>query len=198
MEWHRLGVDEVGEWAAAQQTGPPPPEILFAPLDFQRVNAGLILDRLAIRGEIQPRSGTVRLHSNWQSAQRYLELTRPPRELQDDDVQLEFVQRQASTWIAGVPSIGPGGRVTQYARGFVDVAIRPVATFGTSGSWRDPVQVQAIAAALRGELSVAFGYAEPSAYETADRADAAYFVRADGPRWQDCAVIPADAELPVD
>lgn len=220
MEWQQLALESVADWVFEHQleVSAPPPGVAFAPLDFQRDVAGQILDQLDIAGDIQSRSGTVRLHSDdpdglWAAALRYLELTRLPRELESDvDEPPAFVQRESTTRIEGVPSIGPGGRITQYAFGasdFVDVSIRPVAVLTAPGQWRDPLQVLASAADLvkgmpEHELSVAFGYSEPSAYEAADRAVAVYLLRMDGtpsdagPRWQRCIEIPADGTLPID
>ncbi|MGY4772226.1 hypothetical protein ACXC9Q_35420 [Kribbella sp. CWNU-51] len=224
MAWLMVGLSAVGDWAEAQQNRfvAVPPSIEFAPVRRQHEVAEQILAELGLNGEVQRRSGTVRLFGEpdqlWSAALGYVDVTDLPREVEfggDEPPPRPppFVRREAATRIEGVPATGPGGRITQFAhRGgdFVDVSVRPVAILTDPGEWRDPGEVQAIAENLVGsvpnyELYVAFGYSEPSCYEAADRTDAAFSLLLDGfapdgtgPRWQQCFEIPADRTLPVD
>jgi hypothetical protein len=194
--------------------------MVFAPVAEQIARSEYLLAVIGLDGEILRRSGTARLHGRqyWDMAMLYLEEAQLPLEL---DVDLEwtgtehppqFVSRQAVTRVAGLPSLGPGGRVTQFelpSGEFIDIAVRPLVSLAESGGWRDPDEVEGAVRAMVGplpeyRLRAAFGYPEPSAYEAADVVGAAFVFVLDGPRsgegpaWRVSIAVPADRTSPAE
>jgi hypothetical protein len=110
------------------------------------------------------------------------------------------------TTLLGLPSLGPGGRITEYqfaGGGFVDLTVRPVARTVPGGRWRDPRVVQAAVDGMVGgargiqQLRGAFGYVEASAYEVARFSRPSFVFVLDGPRfdtgphWRVSIAVPA-------
>jgi len=214
MYWEDLLLAEVGEWSARWMDSAPPPSVLFAPEDDQWRAASDLLRNRGLPGEATS-SGTVQLRGSdpltlWSMGLDYLRSTELERQLDEPELRTDeqppkFVARQGLTRIAGLPSIGPGGRITVYdlpSGPFVDVSVRPLAELRGARGWRDPAGVQAAAngmvGAARGfRLRAAFGYSEPSAYEEAGLVRPAFVLVLDGPEaagiphWRVSIAVPA-------
>jgi hypothetical protein len=125
----------------------------------------------------------------------------PPEEQPAGHVEDELV-----SWIDGVPTLGPGGRLTvqrlRDRRLLLDVVVRPRAGV-VETRWRNPESVvDALSPLVRGapddaRLRAAFGYAEASAYEAQEilRPVFAFLLersaREGGPGWRVATTIAA-------
>lgn len=212
MEWQDLFLPDTADWAAERMGGVDLPPILsFAPPDVQESEARRILQDVSLEpSELSGGLARIRLaedpYRQWESALVYLYRTVPERQVySEEDEPPSFVDRQVLTRIAGLPSIGPGGRMTWFALpsgSFIDISVRPVATLTPSADWRDPGQIQAavegMVADARGfTLRGALGYTEPSRYEHARTARPMFVFVLDGPRlggvprWRVSIAVPA-------
>jgi hypothetical protein len=212
MEWENLFLPGTADWAAEQMGRYDVPPILsYAPPGVQGVEAGRILHDVSLEPfDMSGGLARIRLDENpyrqWESALVYLNRTVPERQVYvEEDEPPSFVDRQVLTRVAGLPSIGPGGRMTWFdlpSGPFIDISVRPVATPVPSAGWRDPGQIQTavdgMVGAARGfTLRGALGYTEPSRYEYARTARPMFVFVLDGPpleggpHWRVSIAVPA-------
>lgn len=220
MYWADLDLRQTGDWAAEQMGSVPlPPSVLFGPPALQVQAAQEILARRGWAGDISP-AGTVRMSADgtagqvWEDGLGYLFSNDLHREVDEqpewrpDEQPPEFVRRLALSRIEGLPSIGPGGRLTLFefpSGAFLDVTVRPRARLVAAAGWRDPGYVEDAVAAMIGELRDyrlrgAFGYSEPSAYEVARLTRPSFVFVLDGPQvpgaphWRVSIAVPATVD----
>jgi hypothetical protein len=221
MYWDDLSLQDAGEWAYQQgRTIALPPSLWFGPPARQVQAAHEIIARRGWRAEISSSAGTVRMPAEaaddevWEDALGYVhsndlhrEVDEQP-ELRAEEQPPAFVRRLAVTRIEGLPSLGPGGRMTLFdlpSGSFVDVSVRPKAELVGAAGWRDPREVQAAVMGMVGEargyrLRGALGYSEPSPYEVARSARPSFVFVLDAdqvpgaPHWRVSIAVPATVD----
>ena len=221
MHWDDLTLSETGEWAFEHtRTVSLPPSIVFGEPAEQVAAAHEILERRGWRGEISSLAGTVRMPVDgpeeqvWEAGLGYVFSNDLHREIEEslelppDEQPPGFVRRLALTRIEGLPSIGPGGRMTLFdlpSGAFLDITVRPRATLLGAAGWIDPGEVQDAAAAMVGRapgyrLRGTLGYTEPSAYEAAGSSRPSFVFVLDGPdvpgapHWRVSIAVPATVD----
>jgi hypothetical protein len=221
MHWEDLAVHWVGDWAADQRRLTDlPPSLSFGPPTVQVATAREILSRRGWGGDVSSPAGTVRMpatapdDARWADALDYVHSTDLHREVDEqpdlraDEQPSAFVRRQALTAIEGLPSLGPGGRMTLFdlpSGSFVEISVRPRAELVGATGWRDPGDVQAAVTAMVGDvreyrLRGALGYSEPSSYEVARLTRPSYVFVLDGPdvpgapHWRVSIAVPATVD----
>lgn len=223
MIWTDVPRTAVTDWVVGRMDGELPATYSCPTAGEQSDRAAEVADRLGLAAAQRfPRSPGLRLlgeepadellHQGVDIAQslderRWRRWEDPP----PDEQPAGHVEDELVSWIDGVPSLGPGGRVTiqrlRDRRLLLDVVVRP--RDGVVDTvWRRPeAVVDALGPLLRGapddaRLRAAFGYAEASAYEAQEilRPVFAFLLersaRGGGPGWRVATTIAASD--PVD
>ncbi|MFD7160995.1 hypothetical protein ACFV9C_40875 [Kribbella sp. NPDC059898] len=212
MEWEDLFLPDTAEWAAELMGRYDlPPILTYAPPAVQDAEATRRLRDVSLEPfDLSGGLTRIRLDQDpyrlWESALVYLYRTVPERQVySEEDGPPSYVDRQVLTRIAGLPSIGPGGRMIWFdlpSGPFIDIGVRPLASLRPSAGWRAPGQIQTavdgLVGAARGfTLRGALGYTEPSRYEPARAARPMFVFVLDGPpldggpHWRVSIAVPA-------